>query len=75
LTAWELEQYKIPYDIIVDGAAGGLLRSGKVSKVMFGADRVAMNGDIANKTGTYMLALAAAENHVSGNYSFSICNN
>jgi len=64
LTAWELEQYKIPYDIIVDGAAGGLLRSGKVSKVMFGADRVAMNGDIANKTGTYMLALAAAENHV-----------
>lgn len=64
LTAWELEQYGIPYEIIVDGAAGGFLRSRIVSKVMFGADRVAANGDVANKTGTYMLALAAHENHV-----------
>lgn len=64
LTAWELEQYGIPYEIIADGAAGWFLHSGKVSKVMFGADRVAMNGDLANKTGTYMLALAAHENHV-----------
>jgi methylthioribose-1-phosphate isomerase len=64
LTAWELDQYQIPYEIITDGAAGGFLRSGKANKVMFGADRVAANGDIANKTGTYMLALAASENQV-----------
>lgn len=64
LTAWELKQYGIPYEIIADGAAGWFLHSGKVSKVMFGADRVAMNGDLANKTGTYMLALAAHVNHI-----------
>jgi len=64
LTAWELSQYKIPYDIITDNAAGYFLHSGQVQKVLFGADRVASNGDVANKIGTYMLALAAFDNNV-----------
>ena len=64
LTAWELSQYKIPYDIISDSSAGHFLRSGKVDKVIFGADRVARNGDVANKIGSYMLALAAHANNV-----------
>lgn len=64
LTAWELEQYKIPYEIISDNAAGFFLSTGRVDKVLFGADRVAANGDVANKIGTYMLALAARDNDV-----------
>ncbi|MBS1250115.1 MAG: Methylthioribose-1-phosphate isomerase [Chloroflexi bacterium] len=64
LTAWELEQYGIPYDIISDNAAGYFLSTGQVQKVVFGADRVAANGDVANKIGTYMLALAARDNGV-----------
>jgi len=64
LTAWELEQYGIPYEIISDNAAGYFLSSGIVHKVLFGADRVAANGDVANKIGTYMLALAAHANNV-----------
>jgi methylthioribose-1-phosphate isomerase len=64
LTAWELSQYGIPYDIIADGAAGYFLRCGKAQKVLFGADRVAANGDVANKIGTYPLALAASDNGV-----------
>ena len=64
LTAWELEQYGIPYEIISDNMAGYFLRSGKAQKVFFGADRVAANGDVANKIGTYMLALAAHDNSV-----------
>jgi methylthioribose-1-phosphate isomerase len=64
LTAWELEQYGIPYEIISDGAAGYFLRSGQAQKVFFGADRVAANGDVANKVGSYMLALAAYDNGV-----------
>ena len=59
LTAWELGQYGIPYEIISDNMAGYFLRSGQVQKVFFGADRIAANGDVANKIGTYMLALAA----------------
>ena len=62
LTAWELEQYGIPYEIISDNMAGYFLRAGKAQKVLFGADRVAANGDVANKIGTYMLALAAHDN-------------
>jgi methylthioribose-1-phosphate isomerase len=64
LTAWELIQYGIPFEIISDNAAGYLLRSGRAQKVMFGADRVAANGDVANKIGTYMLSLAAHANDV-----------
>jgi methylthioribose-1-phosphate isomerase len=64
LTAWELEQYGIPYEIITDGMAGHFLRTGQAQKVLFGADRIAANGDVANKIGTYMLALAAHDNGV-----------
>ncbi len=64
LTAWELQNYGIPFEIISDNAAGYFLRSGQVQKVFFGADRVAANGDVANKIGTYMLALAANDNDV-----------
>lgn len=64
LTAWECEQYSIPYEIITDNMAGYFLRKGEVNKVFFGADRVAANGDVANKVGTYMLSLAAHESNV-----------
>jgi len=70
LTAWELEQYGIPYDIITDGASGYLMRRGLVQKVIFGADRVAANGDVANKIGTYMLALAAYDNGIPAYAAF-----
>jgi methylthioribose-1-phosphate isomerase len=64
LTAWELEQYGIPYEIISDNAAGYFLQTGQVQKVLFGADRVAANGDVANKIGTYMLSLAAKDSGI-----------
>jgi methylthioribose-1-phosphate isomerase len=64
LTAWELEQYGIPYEIISDNMSGHFLKTGQAQKVFFGADRVAANGDVANKIGTYMLALAAHDNNV-----------
>jgi len=64
LTAWELSQYGISYEIISDNAAGYFLHSGQAQKVMFGSDRVAANGDVANKIGTYMLALVAHANDV-----------
>jgi len=64
LTAWELEQYGIPYEIIADSAAGYFMQRGMVSACFVGADRVARNGDTANKIGTYMLALAAHANDV-----------
>jgi len=64
LTAWELTQYGIPYDIIADNAAGFFLSTGQAQKVLFGSDRTAANGDVANKIGTYMLALAAYDNDV-----------
>ncbi len=62
LTAWELDRYGISYEIISDNMAGYFLRSGAVQKVIFGADRITANGDVANKVGTYMLALAAHDN-------------
>jgi methylthioribose-1-phosphate isomerase len=64
LTAWELAQLGIPHEIIVDGAAGHFLRSGRVAAALVGGDRVAANGDLANKVGTYMLAAAARDNNV-----------
>ncbi len=64
LTAWELEQYGVPYEIISDNAAGYFLSRGLVSAALVGADRVVANGDVANKIGTYMLALAARDNQV-----------
>jgi methylthioribose-1-phosphate isomerase len=64
LTAWELDQYGIPYDIISDNMAGHFLKTGQAQKCFVGADRAAANGDVANKIGTYMLALAAHDNGV-----------
>lgn len=73
LTAWELEQYGIQYDIITDSSSGLLMRKGMVQKVFFGADRVAANGDVANKIGTYMLSLAAYDNGIPVYSVFPIC--
>jgi methylthioribose-1-phosphate isomerase len=64
LTAWELVREGIPITLIADGAAGGLLRRGVVSCAVVGADRIAANGDVANKVGTYSLAVLAHENEV-----------
>jgi len=60
LTAWELGQLGIPHALVVDGAAPGLIARKEVSLVIVGADRIAANGDVANKVGTYPLALAAS---------------
>jgi methylthioribose-1-phosphate isomerase len=59
LTAWELDRLRIPHDLVVDSAAPGLLAAGAAQAVIVGCDRVAANGDVANKVGTYGLALAA----------------
>jgi methylthioribose-1-phosphate isomerase len=59
LTAWELGALGIPYAVIVDAAAGGLMAAGEVDCVLVGADRIAANGDTANKVGTYSLAVLA----------------
>jgi methylthioribose-1-phosphate isomerase len=59
LTAWELGRLAIPYRVVVDAAAGSLFASGAVDAVVVGADRVAANGDVANKIGTYPLAVLA----------------
>ncbi|MGP8077935.1 MAG: S-methyl-5-thioribose-1-phosphate isomerase [Thermoplasmata archaeon] len=64
LTAWELAREKIPHAIIADNAAGHYLASGQVDAVIVGADRIARNGDFANKIGTYEKAVVARENHV-----------
>jgi methylthioribose-1-phosphate isomerase len=64
LTAWELSCAGIPVKLIVDGAAASLMRSGAVSLCIVGADRIAANGDVANKIGTYALALAAQHHGV-----------
>jgi methylthioribose-1-phosphate isomerase len=59
LTIWELQRAGIPHELLVDGAAAGLMRRGEVDAVIVGCDRVAANGDVANKVGTYAHALAA----------------
>ena len=59
LTAWELKQRGVPHTILADNAAGLLLAQGRVDAVLVGADRIAANGDVANKVGTYLKALAA----------------
>jgi methylthioribose-1-phosphate isomerase len=60
LTAWELEAAGVPHAVIADSAAASLMASGEVDCVVTGADRIAANGDTANKIGTYSLAVAAA---------------
>ncbi|HYK93332.1 MAG TPA: S-methyl-5-thioribose-1-phosphate isomerase [Thermoplasmata archaeon] len=64
LTAWELAQERIPHAVIVDNAAGHFMRTGEVDAVIVGADRIAANGDFANKIGTYEKAVIARENGV-----------
>ncbi|MHC4931036.1 MAG: S-methyl-5-thioribose-1-phosphate isomerase [Planctomycetota bacterium] len=64
LTAWELQKAGIDVTLIADSVAGSLLSSGRIDAVVVGADRVAANGDAANKVGTYSLAVLARENEV-----------
>jgi methylthioribose-1-phosphate isomerase len=64
LTAWELEQAGIPHAVIADSAAGSLMARGEVDLVVTGADRIAANGDTANKIGTYSLAVLAAYHEI-----------
>jgi methylthioribose-1-phosphate isomerase len=64
LTAYELQQYGVPFQVIVDGASGHFMRTKGVDLCVVGADRIAANGDTANKIGTYNLAVVAKENGV-----------
>jgi len=64
LTAWELETLGIPFSVIADSAASSLMRAEEVDAVLVGADRIAANGDTANKVGTYGLAVAALHHAV-----------
>jgi methylthioribose-1-phosphate isomerase len=64
LTAWELERSGIPHAVIADSAAGSLMARGEVDMVVTGADRIAANGDTANKIGTYSLAVLAAHHGI-----------
>ena len=64
LTTWELTPYGVPFDIISDNAAGYFMRSDQVQKAFVGSDRTGANGDVGNKIGTYMLALAVHDNGV-----------
>ncbi len=64
LTAWELKERGIPFDLIADNAAGHFMRTGQVNIVLVGSDRTAANGDVANKIGTYKLAVVAKENGI-----------
>jgi len=64
LTVWELQHDNIPATLITDNMAGHFLKSGRIGCVVVGADRIAANGDVANKIGTYPLAVLAKENHV-----------
>jgi methylthioribose-1-phosphate isomerase len=64
LTVWELQQDSIPVKLITDNMAGHFLKSGRIGCVVVGADRIARNGDVANKVGTYGVAVLAKENNV-----------
>src|SRR6266404_5348122 len=64
LTAWELAKDKIPVTVITDNMAGHVMKEGKVDAVVVGADRIAANGDTANKIGTYMVAVLAKEHDI-----------
>jgi len=64
LTAWELVQAGVPYTLLADGAAGSLLATGQIDAILVGADRIAANGDTANKVGTYPLSVMAARHGV-----------
>jgi methylthioribose-1-phosphate isomerase len=64
LTAWELADAGVPHTVIADNASGHVLRQGLVDVCLVGADRVAANGDVVNKVGTYLKALAARDTGV-----------
>lgn len=64
LTAWELAQHGVPYTVIADNAGGHLMQHGQVDCCIVGADRIAANGDVCNKIGTYLKALSARDNDV-----------
>ncbi len=64
LSAWELEGLGISYDILPDTAAGYYMKKGEIKLVLLGADRIAANGDFANKIGTYQVAILAKEHHI-----------
>ena len=64
LTAWELGQHGVPHTVIADNTGGHLMQHGAVDLVIVGTDRVTANGDVCNKIGTYLKALAARDNNV-----------
>jgi methylthioribose-1-phosphate isomerase len=64
LTAWELAQHGVPHTVICDNAGGHLMQQNQVDMVIVGADRVSANGDVCNKIGTYLKALAAFDNNI-----------
>jgi methylthioribose-1-phosphate isomerase len=64
LTAWELQQHGVPCTVITDNAGGHLMQHGLVDMVIVGCDRLSLNGDVANKIGTYLKALAADDNNI-----------
>jgi methylthioribose-1-phosphate isomerase len=64
LTAWELRRAGIPFRVVADSAAGGLMARNLVDRIVVGADRIAANGDVANKVGTYPLAVLAARHEI-----------
>jgi methylthioribose-1-phosphate isomerase len=64
LTAWELKKEKIPFTLITDNMAGFLMQQEKIDKIIVGADRIAANGDTANKIGTYSLAVLACAHRI-----------
>jgi methylthioribose-1-phosphate isomerase len=64
LTAWELEKNGIPYTLICDNMAATLMKQGKIDRVLVGADRIAANGDFANKIGTYSTAVLARHHNI-----------
>ncbi len=81
LTAWELGQAGVPYTLITDNAGGHLMQHGMVDLVIVGSDRTTLSGDVANKIGTYLKALAAYDNNIpfysafpSSTFDFGISN-
>jgi methylthioribose-1-phosphate isomerase len=80
LTAWELGEHKVPHTIIADSASGHLMQRGAVDLVIVGTDRTTLSGDVANKIGTYLKALAAKDNDVpfyvalpSSSFDWGLC--
>ena len=64
LTAWELQNEKVPYTIVTDNSGGHLMQENKVDLCIVGSDRVVANGDVCNKIGTYLKAISAFENDI-----------